>query len=117
MLKLTQFELLFELGADIDAPVVFSWSMLHKAVSDGDLKLVRALLDHGADVNIHNNDVSPPLVFAISRDSPELVRLLLERGAYIDTQLNDGRTVLEFAMERGNEEVIGLLQDAPDVGG
>ena len=37
-------ELLLELGADIDAPVVFSsWSMLHKAVSDGDLKLVHAL--------------------------------------------------------------------------
>lgn len=52
-------------------------------------KTVRLLLEHGADVNTHDDAYSTPLHLAASRGSAETVQILLEHGANVAAQ--DGR--------------------------
>ena len=51
------------------------------AVERGHLDSVRALLEHGADVNLRDNQGSTALVYAKKQEEGELVRLLEDAGA------------------------------------
>ncbi|MEM7561300.1 MAG: ankyrin repeat domain-containing protein, partial [Planctomycetota bacterium] len=54
---------------------------LFKAAREGDLNVVKELLDGGIDVNTANAYGANALMFACSRGQVEVVKLLLERGA------------------------------------
>jgi len=73
--------LLLERGAKPEYPAMFA------AVSADKVEVVKWLIDAGADVNAHVNQVCgyhedmPPLHIAVRRGSAAMVRLLLESGA------------------------------------
>lgn len=62
-----------------------------------DVRVVRALLDHGAQVNDQDAYGYSPLWFAIQCSNGNVVRLLLERGANVDVKDIHGATPLMWA--------------------
>jgi ankyrin repeat protein len=88
--------------------------LLGMAASNSDLRTVRLLLDHGADVNRGNDYGWTPLHQAGYSNQIELARLLLEHGARTDhAARGDGGTPLVMALFWGHREVAELLGEEP----
>ncbi|KAI0280253.1 hypothetical protein BC826DRAFT_963212 [Russula brevipes] len=86
-------------------------SPLHAAVCMGHLDTARVLLDHGADVNLGNQNGKPPLVTAYRRGNLECMRLLLEHGANPDVQYDHYGSISHDAASTGNAELAQILLD------
>ena len=96
---------------------------LERAVFQGNVEIVKALLEAGTEVKKSGNQVftglggpEPILVlacFSYNAD-PQIVKMLLDRGADPAAKSQQGRTPLELARERGYEEVARLLVQAID---
>jgi ankyrin repeat protein len=75
-----------------------------------DLATFSALLDHGADINAHDDGGATPLIWAIS-DSAK-ARTLIERGADVNARSATGRTPLMIAAgQTGTAPLVRLLLD------
>ena len=61
------------------------------AASYGHTEVIQLLLDHGADINIRDNDGDTPLYVA---ETIQVAQYLLERGALLDTVNEEGISVL-----------------------
>ncbi len=86
-------------------PIIF-------AAAEGDLAMVRLLLDRGADIESRAQDGATALHIACMISSTSLSKLLIERGAEINPQDNDGSTPLDYA-QRGhhkNKDLLRLLK-------
>ena len=85
--------------------------MLHEAAGHGAMRVVRWLLDQGADAGLRGNKWMTPIQGAASRGHIEIVRLLIARRAESDL----GRSLSIYqAAERGYERVVQILLDAGD---
>jgi hypothetical protein len=87
---------------------------LHSAITNGDLKDVRTLIEYDADVSAKGSDGLTPLHRASRSpilERPSVVRLLLEHGADINARAEDGSTPLHIASASGALEVVRLLLD------
>ena len=96
---------------DIDEDRMDGWSALHCAVSGGNPECVHALLDAGANANVHYNR-STPLHMAAIRGSAACVRLLLAAGSAVNARTLDGESALVFAAQDGHTACVQLLIDA-----
>ena len=70
-------------------------SPLHTAAVFGQLEVVRALVEAGADVNARNNDGDTPLLVAAFFCRTEIVQHLLAHGADKSAKNNAGKTALD----------------------
>lgn len=84
-------------------------SPLHHAVERGHCKLVKILIDFGADVNIADKDNVRPLHLAASRGFAEISEALIDADAMVDAKDRWGTTPLHHAAEQGQGEVTRLL--------
>ncbi|KAI0280250.1 hypothetical protein BC826DRAFT_1112292 [Russula brevipes] len=84
-------------------------SPLHAAVYMGHLDTARVLLNHGADVNLEDEDGTTPLVLAYRDRNLEAMGLLLEHGANPDAQYDGCGSISHDAVSGGNTEVMELL--------
>ena len=94
---------------------------LSRAVFQGNVEIVKALLEAGVEVKNRGNQAFPgfggfePILalacFSYNAD-PQIVRMLLDRGADPAAKSQQGRTPLELARERGYEDVARLLVQA-----
>ncbi len=104
------------LAAKITDTNAYTLALQNTAVF-GDLKAVRLMLDHGADVNGFDPFGRTPLMYAAVSDvlPVEVVRLLIERGADVNatnrhTKAGDaGLTVLDIAKQNGQTPIVDLL--------
>ena len=87
------------------------WTPLHVAAEQGNMKVVRMLVEHGVDATARSCDGWTPLHAASSCGSmdSEVARFLIEHGANVTARANDGRTPLHVATEVGNVDVIRIL--------
>ena len=106
---------------DINAPDLNSENKeapLHKAVQDpNNLKIVKLLLAHGANVNFVNNYRSTPLHWAVQIENNEqIIEILLEHGANIQAKDKSGSTPLHWAVtdSRDQKKVRLLLKWGAD---
>jgi len=76
----------------------------------GYAEVAKLLIEHGADVNIHNS-IFQTLYQALQSDRPKLTQLLLEHGVDINFLGKDGNTLMHLASERGDLEVTQWLLD------
>jgi hypothetical protein len=76
-----------------------------------DPRVVRLLLDHGANPNVVGPGYSAltPLHQAVQYGRVEIVRLLVEHGASVEAKNVEGRTPLDFAAKEQRDEIIKLL--------
>lgn len=96
-------EYLLDCGADPNARNAYGGTALHRGCR------TRALIAHGADVNVKDREGYVPLHWAHTK---ELVQLLIESGANVDIENNEGATPLHIAGEYGclwEPEAIKLL--------
>jgi ankyrin repeat protein len=94
---------------------------LTRAAGNGDLEVVKLLLEHGADATVATADRQTPIHAALAGRSPEpqaleLVRVLLKAGADVNViaLINHpeeirGGTALHYAVRKRYKEVIKLL--------
>ena len=109
---------LVEAGADVHAPPPAGErdqrSLAVLAAVLPDLRLLRALIGRGADLNASHAGMTPLL--AATRDSwhgrPDAVMTLLANGADPRAVDDDGNTALHFAARSSDPGVAALLRDA-----
>jgi ankyrin repeat protein len=88
-------------------------SPLHIAVQYDHEKLVRLLIDFGAEINERNNNNSTPLHFGTCAPT---ANLLIDYGADIDAVDNNGNTPLHYACRSGdNKKAECLVENGADV--
>ena len=81
------------------------------ACQEGNLEVLHALLEAGADKDLANQDGITALMFASSLGHLKILRLLLGAGADRNLVNNDGLTAVTLASQEGHVEVMRLLVD------
>jgi ankyrin repeat protein len=108
-------QVLLEYNADVNSQTRRGETPLYKVLtryssSEGHVvAIVRQLLEHGADPDIHKNDHSTPLHEASSRGRLEVAELLLSYRAKVDEKDKSGRTPFQLAASKGRNEMMKLL--------
>ncbi|XP_034949607.1 putative ankyrin repeat protein RF_0381 [Chelonus insularis] len=72
--------------------------ILHNAVRSGEIKIVRLLLENGANVNLRNENGITPIINAAWKNNLGMIKLLLKYGADVTNADSSGRTVLHFTI-------------------
>lgn len=89
------------------------FTLLHDMAHTGDIQKARLLLDHGADINLIDDEYcSTPLGYAARWGHREMVALLLERGADPNKAGGTWARPLAWARKKGQDEIAADLQRA-----
>jgi ankyrin repeat protein len=104
-------------GTPVNLPSKHGSTPLYTAAVQGELAIVRLLLEAGADPNQESSGESEgiPLCAAASWGRTEVVRLLLEHGAdpNLAERPKDGAmTALRWARRKGHSETAQVLLEA-----
>ena len=97
---------LLNAGANLEGP---GDPPLHFAAQEGDLDMVRALIEAGAEVDLRDEDTLTPLHFAAMYGHAEVVEYLVSAGADPNARFGK-RTAMTLAAENGAAEVVELLE-------
>ena len=110
---LGQAELVREIlaaGVDTDYRNGFGDTVLHVAMFQSNLMVVRLLLDYGFDPNATiPRSGSTPLHNAVSANNVHAARLLLQHGANRFIRDRNGRTALDIARLEEKRDLVFLL--------
>ncbi len=82
---------------------------LDLALDGGPTRLIKKLLEAGANVNHQGYGGWTALMAASDNGQIEAVRALLAAGADVNLQNKKGRTALMYASENGHTEIVRLL--------
>ncbi|KAH7089484.1 hypothetical protein FB567DRAFT_302111 [Paraphoma chrysanthemicola] len=96
----------------------YPWNPLRQAVRGGNEKIVRLLLDRGADPLSTDNDL---IELAVKSGRLDIVRMLIEHTPETPTRWTDGmsstvqasKSLLPFAISSGNEKLYEYLRCNP----
>ncbi|GFW44593.1 ankyrin-3 [Trichonephila clavipes] len=93
------------------------YNLLHKAVENGHLTVVKILLDNGFEVNAMGKDsTTTPLHCAAVHEHWEIAQLLLTKGANPNAQDLHGITPIHISVMRGNVDLFEiLLEEKADI--
>lgn len=75
-------------------------------------KVVRYLVDNGADIKIVNNDGLTALQVACEKGNPEVIKILIKNGADTNILTRDGSNIFDLACNKGNAETAKFLFEA-----
>ena len=88
---------------------------LHLASSLGHMKVIRMLVEHGADVTAQTKNGDTPLHLAMTsprqleEGNVEVARMLIERGAGVAAQNKNGETPIHLASQYGQVQAVRIL--------
>jgi ankyrin repeat protein len=82
---------------------------LHSAAAGGHTRIVKMLLEHGADPNIPEQGGFTPLHAAAQNGDVETIRALLLGGADLTIKSDGGKSPLDIAMDADHEQAAALL--------
>lgn len=74
-------QILLQAGADPNSTMASGWSSLHIAARNGDAEIVRALIQHGANVTARLPDGNTALRWAQIQKHTDIEKILKEAGA------------------------------------
>jgi ankyrin repeat protein len=101
--------LLADSKTDIEKLDASGENALMLAAFNGDIDLVKALIDKGAEVNKKG---WAPLHYACANGHDDIVKLLLDHSAYIDAGSPNGTTPLMMAARGNHLSTVKVLLDA-----
>ena len=88
-------------------------NLLHRAVRDGNLDLVKSLIHDGESVNKRNENGLTPLYYAShQRNSGHVLLYLIESGANVNNKDKDGLTSLHYAVHYKQLEYVRYLVES-----
>jgi len=104
-------EYLIKAGALINSPSRngLKAAPLHSATAGRYAKIVKMLLDQGADPNVREQNGYTALHAAAQNDDVEIIHLLLLGGADLTLKDTNGKTAMDVAMDAGHEKATVLL--------
>lgn len=94
---------------DIDFDVENKNTPLFYAIDVGDIKIVKLLIEHEANIYGLNSDLETPLHIAVQGNHVEIVRLLLENSCSVSSEDIYGNKPIFYAKEHAYNEIIELL--------
>ena len=74
-----------------------NWTALHEACNHGYLEIVKALIEHGADVNVRGLDGDTPLHDAAVNGHEEITIVLIQSGGNPESENDKKETPIEVA--------------------
>lgn len=108
--RLATVKRLLREGADVDFRSSQNGStLLMDAATSGMDEITQALLQAGANVNVHDAWGGTPLMAAVAAQSEGIARALLEAGADVNARDQWGLTALSSAVENGDTRMVKLL--------
>jgi ankyrin repeat protein len=84
---------------------------VQSATAAGHEKIVKMLLENGADPNVREQCGYTPLHAAAQNGNEAMIRTLLYGGADLSLKGNDGKLPLDLAAEAGHTEAVRLLEE------
>ena len=96
--------------SNVNARNQYGMTALMRAAYHGHDRMVRALLDHGADPNLTRNDKFTALALAAFFGHKETVRILIEHGAKTEVVTRCGYSAKTWARARTFDEVARCLE-------
>ena len=84
---------------------------LMKAAFEGDMFMLKAIVDSGGDVNSVTQEGWTALMYAAVGNNPEATRYLITNGADLNARNDNGKTALSLAREAQFEDVAKMLHD------
>jgi hypothetical protein len=99
---------LIEKGEDVNCKDYEERTALMGAACNGNLKLLKLLIDNGADVNYGRHTA---LMWANQENHPEVIKLLIDNGADVNAKNKWGGTALTSASYMGHYKIVKLLLD------
>lgn len=101
---------LIEKGADINIRAYGDYTPLHQAAFSGNLKVVKLLIDHGADPNANGAEgTAVHFIIKTNRANEQMIKLLVENGTKLNQSFSFGNTELHLAVFEGLTEIIPIL--------
>ena len=88
----------------------FEMSMLIWAVQHQDVKIVKLLIEHKAEVDWRDAFKTTALMYAANTGNRVIVSFLIDHGADPNAKDEQDNSVLSAAKESKNEEVIKLIE-------
>lgn len=96
-------------GLNIDEIYENRYTFLLPATCCGDEKLVKLLIENGADVNFKSSAGMTALKLASLHGSFNLVKLLIENGADVNVRDLENKTALDYAQEKNFKDIVEIL--------
>ena len=86
---------------------------LHKAIKEGDVDAVQALVENGENINSLFGLQGTPLCAAVQANTLGIVEALLEAGCDLNAKDYDGEPPLCLAIRKGRDDIVRRLIAAP----
>ena len=83
---------------------------IHSALSNGQNKIAKMLIEAGAEVNVLQSSRISPLHLAAQQGNIDMIIILLEHGANIAIRNDFGHTASDMAAEKGFAEIAEILK-------
>ena len=84
---------------DVDQSYMAGFTALHFAARNGNVKTVKLLLEHGADINAVSSSIGTPMIVSILFDQKEVFSELLQNGANVNILDNDQDNAYQLMIE------------------
>ena len=109
----TYVKLIIDKIKNIDPYDVFGQTPLHRACVKSNLKTVKILIQHGANVNAVTKNSDTPIMLVAAQENQQfkLIKLLLDFNAKRDIENKDKMRAVDLArVSISKEEIVHLLQ-------
>ena len=113
-------KVLLSAGADQTIKDANGYTWIHYAVRGGCSKeVLQSIIDHGADVNVTNEEGDTPLMLARKNENEDAINVLLSTGANRSRTFKDayGDTWIHYAVRKdcSNEVLQSIIDQGDDV--
>lgn len=111
---MSTIDIYFKAHGDISRKDSCSWTILHHAVFEGNLKIVDIILKTKINIESTNNNKQTPLHLAVQQGYFDITKKLIEHKSSINCLDDEKNNVLHYCSQNGHLELLKyLLEKSP----